>query len=136
MNISRLAVAVLTVFIGCSFFGISARAADLTGLWATNASECKNIFVKRGSKISFSNTSDRYGSGFIIEGNRIRGKMQTCNISLRKEDGAITHFIAACSTDVALATVQFSLKIDNENKITRLYSGVPELATQYFRCFL
>jgi hypothetical protein len=62
--------------------------------------------------------------------------MATCTVKLRKEDGAVTHFVADCSTDIALQTVQFSLKVDDENTITRLYPGVPELATKYYRCSL
>lgn len=135
MVIPRL-LAVLAIFIGCSLFGVSTQAADLTGVWVTDASACGKVFVKNGTNISFVGDSDIYGGGFIIEGNRIRGKLQTCNIKLRKEDGPVTHIIAVCSTDVALSTLQVSVKIENENKITRLFPGVPELATSYFRCSL
>ena len=44
------------------------------------------------------------------------------------------HLITSCSTDVALATVQFSFKIDDDNKITRFFPAIPELSTQYYRC--
>jgi hypothetical protein len=78
--------------------------------------------------------SDAYGSGFIIEQNRIRGKIVTCNIIARKEDGAVTNLVAKCATAIALENVQFSLKLENGNKITRLYPGLPELSVSYFRC--
>jgi hypothetical protein len=136
MDNSRFAVAVIAAFIGFSIFCLSASATDLTGVWATDASACKKIFVKSGSDISFTNDSDFYGGGFIIEGNRIRGKMAACNITSRKEDGAVTNLVAKCSTDLAFGVAQFSLKIDDENKITRLFTGLPELATPYFRCSL
>jgi hypothetical protein len=136
MVVSRLSIAMSTVLIGWLLFSFPANAADFLGLWATNASACKKVFVKRGGTVSFAKDADLYGSGFIIEQNRIRGKMATCSIKSRKEDGALTHLIANCSTDIALQAVQFSLKIDDENKITRLFPGVPELATSYFRCSL
>src|SRR5450756_1716738 len=50
--------------------------------------------------------------------------------------GSVTHLVAKCATDLAFENVQFSLKIDNENKITRLYPGLPELSVAYFRCSL
>ena len=134
MVLSRISVATLGSVIIWLHFGLVAHAADLTGAWATNAAACKKIFVKMNDIISIAPDSDLYGSGFIIDGNRIRGKITTCNITSRKEDGAMTHLIAVCSTDVSLSTIQFSLKLDDENKITRVFPGVPELATQYFRC--
>lgn len=79
-------------------------------------------------------TVNLYGSGFVYEKNRLRGKIATCVVKTQKEDGDVVHLIASCSTDVALATVQFSLRIDNQNQITRLFPGMPELKTEYFRC--
>ena len=78
--------------------------------------------------------ADVYGSGFIYEKNRLRGKIATCAIVAQKEDGDILHLISTCSTDVALETVQLSLRIDNANQITRFFPGVPELKTEYYRC--
>ena len=135
MGAVRNTVTLIAIF-GCSIFCFSASAADLTGVWATDASACNRIFVKSGTNISFAGDSDAFGGGFIIEGKLIRGKMQTCNIKLIKEDGAVTHYVASCTDDVSFGIVQFSLKIENDSKITRLFDGIPELATSYFRCTL
>jgi hypothetical protein len=130
----RLPAAMLALCVGWSIFGLSAQAADFTGAWASNASTCNKIFVKSGSKISFALDSDIYGSGLIVEENKIIGKMATCAIKSRKVDGAVTHLILNCATDIALETVQFSVQINNENSITRLFPGLPELSIPYFRC--
>jgi hypothetical protein len=95
---------------------------------------CSKIFVKKNNKISIASNSDIYGSALIFEGNRIRGKMATCTIKKRVEAVDSLNLIADCSTDIALSTTQFSLKINDDNKITRVYPGVPEMATTYFRC--
>src|SRR5262245_17612054 len=116
--------------------GAAARAADLTGAWADNTAVCDKVFVKKGNTISFAEDADMHCSGFIIENGRVRGKMATCTIKSRKQDGDVVHVIAACSTDVALQTVQFSFKTDGENEITRMFPGVPELQMQYSRCRL
>ena len=134
MTISRLALTILVAFIGWMFGGLASHAADLTGAWASDANACNKIFVKRNGNVAIAKDSDLYGSGFIIERNRIRGKIATCSIIARKEDGAVTNLVATCSTDIALETIQFSLRLDDENKITRFYPGVPELAVSYFRC--
>jgi hypothetical protein len=134
MTIPRIPLAIFAVIIAWMFSGPAAQAADLTGAWASDASACNKMFTNNDGKIAISKDSDLYGSGFIIEQNRIRGKIATCNIIARKEDGAVTHLVANCSTDIAVETVQFSLKMDDKDKITRFYPGVPELAVQYFRC--
>lgn len=134
MTISRLPLAIFTVIIGSMFGGLASQAADLTGAWASDAKACDKIFVKRNGNAAIAADSDVYGIGFIIEQNRIRGKLATCSIIARKQDGAVTHFVMKCATDIAFENVEVSLRLDNENKITRLYTGLPELSVSYFRC--
>ena len=68
-------------------------AADLSGPWATDASVCNKVFVKKSDAISFLPDSDQYGGGFIMEGNKVRGQMQACTIKTRKDDGNAVHII-------------------------------------------
>ncbi len=134
MTISRTPIAMFAVFVGWMLFGSSGHAADLTAAWATDAAACKKVFVKDGNTISFAQDSDFYGSGIIIEKNRIRGKMAVCNIHSRKEDGPVMHLILVCAGDALITNIQFSLKIDDDNRITRIFPRTPELNTSYFRC--
>ena len=124
----------LTAFMLTLFAGLPAQAADVDGAWANDPAACSNIFVKKNNVVSLADDSDIYGSGFIVDGNRIRGKMATCTIKSRKEDAGVVHLIAVCSTDIALSTVQFSLRMDGENKLTRFFPGVPEMDVSYVRC--
>jgi hypothetical protein len=117
-------------------YSTHAHAFDLSGAWAGDTSICQKIFVKKKSGISITRNSDVYGSGFIVEGNKIRGKMATCNITSRKEEAGILNIIAVCSTDIALSTTQFQLKIDGDDKVTRLFPGMPDLTFAYVRCAL
>jgi hypothetical protein len=114
--------------------GATTSAADIDGAWVTNATTCNAVYVKQGAKISFSETADLHGSGFIIEGNRIRGKVALCKIRDRKTSGDLVHIIAACSTDVAIEPVQFTLKPLGPGKIVRIFPGLPELNIEYSRC--
>jgi hypothetical protein len=132
----RSVVILVIILIGSLTLGFRAEAVDLTGAWATDATACKKIFSGSAGNLSFTEDADVYGSGFIYEKNRLRGKTATCAIVARKEDGDVLHLVSTCSTDVALETVQFTLRIDNANQITRLFPGLPELQTAYYRCSL
>jgi hypothetical protein len=116
------------------FHAGDAQAIELDGAWVTNETACSKVFTKRGGRTVVTKDADLYGSGFVIDRDQIRGKVLTCAIKARKEDGGIHHLIAACSNDVALQNFQFSYRPDGDNKITRFFSALPELATSYYRC--
>jgi len=116
--------------------GFAARAADFTGVWATDKAVCNKVFVKKGNGVAFADDADLYGSGLIIEGNKLIGKVATCTIKSTKEDGAVTHMLLICATGIMNDNFQFSLKTIDANKIQRIFPGMPELATYYFRCSL
>jgi hypothetical protein len=115
-------------------FSASAHSFELNGAWANDPSICGKIFVKENTKLVMTKDADNYWSGFIVDGNQVRGKIATCNIKSRKQDAGLVHLITSCSTDVALQAVQLSFKIDGENQITRIFPGVPEMSTSYARC--
>ena len=133
--LSLRSVAILVILlIGSLALGSRAEAMDFTGAWATDAAACKKIFSGPVGNLSFTEDADVYGSGFIYEKNRLRGKVAICTIVAKKQEGDVLHLVTTCSTDVALETVQFSLRIDNANQITRMFPGLPELQTAYYRC--
>jgi hypothetical protein len=113
-----------------------AGAVDLSGAWATSADECPNVFVRRGraKQIEFTALSDQYGGGFIVEADRLRGKFARCKIKTKKEDGDSVTIIAGCATDIMLSNVQFSLKMLEPNKISRIFPGIEDMAISYHRC--
>jgi len=125
-----------SALIGIVVFTAPACAIDLTGVWATDASRCGQIFKKTGSEVTFTQSSDQYGNGFIVEDDHIRGKTARCTIKSRKEEGATVHLLATCSTDIMLSSVQFSLKVLDDNSISRFFPGMPGLDTTYYRCTL
>ncbi len=119
-----------------SVFLEQAHAAGLDGAWATNADECHHVFTRKGKadEIGFAATSEQYGGGFIVEADRLRGKTATCKIKTRKEDGEIINIVAGCATDIMLSNVQFSLKIIEPNKISRVFPGIMDMEINYYRC--
>jgi hypothetical protein len=114
--------------------GSAAGAADIAGAWSTNLSDCKSLFVKSGSSVKFTKGAGIAGSGFIVAGNRITGRLASCSIGARKEDGAVLHLLTTCSTGVALEAVQLSVRIVGDNEIIRIFPGMDALNTAYYRC--
>ena len=68
------------LLIATALYSFPSSAFDLNGIWATDAQLCSKMFEKRGSDVTFTPMSDFYGSGFVIEGTHIKGKMAQCAI--------------------------------------------------------
>jgi hypothetical protein len=113
-----------------------AHAVDLAGAWATSADQCSRVFVRKGraNQIGFTTHSDQYGGGFIVEADRLRGKFANCRIKTKKEEGQNVNIIAGCATDIMLSNVQFSLKVLEPNRISRMFPGIPDMEIGYYRC--
>ena len=92
------------------------------------------MFTGEGPKPGIAKDADVYGSGFIYESDRLRGKNASCVIKTVKQDDDVLHLVTLCTNDVTFGTVQFSLRIHDDNQITRLYPGLSELDTKYYRC--
>jgi hypothetical protein len=111
-----------------------ADAFDLNGAWASAADQCAKVFARQGGRLGFTEMSDVYGGGFIIDGDQIIGKFARCRIKTRKDDGMNVNLIAACATDIMLSSVQFSLKQLDANSVARLFPGIDEMEIRYHRC--
>ena len=112
----------------------SAAAFDLDGAWASDADNCAKVFVRKGSQATFTDMSDVYGGGFIIEGDQITGKFARCRIKARKDDGKTINLVAACATDIMLQSVQFSLREADANSVIRMFPGMEGMEIKYTRC--
>ena len=133
--------AVLRIVVGVTaLYGLlpfeRVQAVDLTGAWASDADNCKQVFVRKGraKQIGFTALSEQHGGGFIVEADRLRGKFATCRIKSRKEEGETVNIIAGCATDIMLSNIQFSLKVLEPNRITRTFPGMQDMEISYYRC--
>jgi hypothetical protein len=115
---------------------VQAWAFDLTGAWASGADQCGKVFKKTGNQVTFTEDSDVYGSGFVADANQLMGRTAKCTIKSRKEAGDTVNLLAACSTDIMLSSLQFSLKILDDNKISRIFPGMEGMEITYYRCAL
>ena len=134
MMTTRLSVFSLSVLLCCASLGAPVEAAELEGAWSTDASLCGKVFAKSGARVSFAKDSELSGSGFIIQGREIRGPTATCRIKQTKEDGPVTHMIAACATDIMLSDVELSFRSVNADELFRLFPNMPGMEIKYYRC--
>jgi hypothetical protein len=134
---ARLGAVSLMLIAGCwAALDTAVHAADVSGVWASDARNCDKIFVKKGNGVFLSDDADIYGSGFVIEGRKIRGKAANCDIKTMKEDGPIVHMLATCATDIMFSNVQLSVKVVDQNRIVRLFPGMEDIQMPYERCTL
>ena len=112
----------------------SATALDLNGAWAGDADNCAKIFERKGSQIAFTEMSDVYGGGFVVEGDQITGKFARCRIKAKKDDGKTINLVAACASDIMLQSVQFSLREVDANNVIRMFPGMEGMEIKYARC--
>ena len=131
---SRKSVGIPALVAGLLAFVAPSHATDLNGFWSSDPALCDKIFVKKGKQAAFSPLSDLYGSGFIIDGNRIRGKIARCTIKSRKQDGDTVLLAASCSTTIVVEDMEFSLKTVDDNTVSRLFPGSSAMQVTFHRC--
>lgn len=131
--VSMHAVAALLVAASLAASG-SATALDLNGAWASDAENCGKVFERKGTQVVFTEMSDVFGGGFIVEGDQITGKFARCRIKAKKDDGKTINLIAACASDIMLQSVQFSLRELDANNVIRDFPGMEGVEIRYARC--
>ncbi len=133
---NRLLTAAATLLGIAVLFPATARAFDLSGAWASQAELCGQVFTKKGSEIVFAELSELYGSGFIVEGDRVRGKTGHCTIQSRKQEGDHVELKAACATTIMTQNLTFDLTFLDADNVTRAFPEVPGMTLKYSRCKL
>jgi hypothetical protein len=123
--------------LGSSVLSVAeARAIDLTGAWASQADLCSQVFTRKDNTVVYAEFSELFGSGFIIEGDRIRGKTGTCTIKSRKQEGNNLELSAACASSIMTQDLRFSLKVIDDDTISRSFPDIPGMSQNYSRCRL
>jgi len=116
------------------FFAAEAQAFELTGAWATHTDLCSQMFTKKDGRVAYTELSDLFGSGFIIDGDRITGKAATCTIKSKKQEGNNLELAAACASSIMTQDVKFNLKIIDDNTIARSFPEISGMSINYSRC--
>jgi hypothetical protein len=118
----------------CCFSSTRAKRPISTAYGPSDPAVCDKVFVTKGGKTSFQRDADLHGSGFIIDGQRIRGRVATCKLLRTKVDAPVVHMIASCATDVMLSNVQLTVRVLEPDKINRLFPGLEDMEMPFYRC--
>ena len=94
------------------------------------------VFTKKSNEVVFTELSDLYGSGFVIDGNRIRGKAAQCTITSKKQNGDDLGINASCATSIMTQNASFLLKVIDDNTIARAIPEIENMQIRYSRCSL
>jgi hypothetical protein len=123
------------VMLGSGILSVAeARAIELTGAWATHADLCSQVFTTKNGRVDYTELSELFGSGFIIDGDRIRGKAATCTIRSKKQDGDNLELSASCASSIMTQDVRFSLKVIDDNTVSRSFPDISGMSINYTRC--
>ena len=123
------------VMLGSSVLSVAqARAIELTGAWASHEDLCNQVFTKKDNRVEYAEFSELFGSGFIVDGDRIRGKAGTCTIKSRKQEGDNLEISGACASTIMTQDLRFSLKIIDDNNISRSFPEISGMRLNYTRC--
>jgi hypothetical protein len=135
-EVRRISVLAATLAVSVFALSVNVSAFDLTGAWATSADRCNKVFGRKGraKRVTFTSFSGIHGGGFIAEPSRLRTKFKNCSIKSRKDDGQNINIVVNCASGIMLSNVQFFLKIDDDDSITRLFPGTEETEINYHRC--
>ena len=112
----------------------AAGAFELSGAWANQPDLCNQVFVKKGDQVIFTELSDLYGSGFVVNGKRIVGKAANCTIESTRQSGDSLEVSAACATSIMTQNLKFNLTVIDDNTIDRKFDEVPGMTVKYSRC--
>jgi hypothetical protein len=134
MRLDRLLLAAMTALGAAALVPAGAHAFELSGAWASQAELCGQVFSKKGNEIVFAELSELYGSGFIADGDHLKGKTAQCTIRSRKQEGDRLELKAACATPIMTRDVTFDLTFLDADNLTRAFPEVPGMTLRYSRC--
>src|SRR4051812_30112975 len=122
---------VASTFAGPALANPRARPT-LDGASAGSASQCGETFVRTKKGFSFKNR--RTSHGVIFQGNRVSTPQADCIILSRKRDGSVTALSLSCTTVIATSNTHAKVKINDDGRLSRLFSDIPGMEIQYERC--
>jgi hypothetical protein len=113
---------------------VSTQAADLSGAWAIDGSNCGRVFTKENNKLAFKRDADFDAGGLIVQGKQVTGTFQKCTIKSLHDEGPNLQVIASCSDGVAVSDVAFDVKVTGGNRMTLSSQKPVPVEMLYVRC--
>ncbi len=110
--------------------------AQLRGAWAQSTDDCKKLFQRRGSALTYRQPVDRFAQAVIIESQRIRLPTGVCRLERASHEGGALKVSGECQNSISYTSQTAYVKLRSKDEIVFNTNGDPALNTSMMRCAL
>ena len=110
--------------------------AQLKGAWAQSTNDCKKLFQRRGSALTYRQPVDQFAQAVIIESQRIRLPKGLCRLERASREGGALKVSGECQDSISYTPQTAYVKLRSKDEIVFNPNGDPALNTTMTRCAL
>ncbi|HKN29034.1 MAG TPA: HlyD family efflux transporter periplasmic adaptor subunit [Roseiarcus sp.] len=110
--------------------------AQLRGAWAQSTDDCKKLFQRRGSALTYRQPVDQFARAVIIESQRIRLPTGVCRLERASHEGGALKLSGECQDSISYTPQTAYVKLRSKDEIVFNPNGDPALDTSMMRCAL
>ena len=110
--------------------------AQLRGAWAQSTDDCKKLFQRRGSALTYRQPVDQFAQAVIIESQRIRLPTSVCRLERASHEGGALKVSGECQDPISYTRQAAYVKFRSKDEIIFNPNGDPALNTSMMRCAL
>ena len=110
--------------------------AQLKGAWAQSTNDCKKLFQRRGSVLTYRQPVDQFAQAVIIESQRIRLPKGLCRLERASREGGALKVSGECQDSISYTPQTAYVKLRTKDEIVFNPNGDPALNTTMMRCAL
>jgi hypothetical protein len=128
-------IVTLVVGAGVSRAHAASSGQDFQGAWVDPGVDCKVIFSRAGTGLTFKRPTDLFVNAFIITGRRLTTPNASCRIqSMKAGENGRRSLSLSCATSVAIDATSVDLALMPDGSLQR-YSGASDrIGSRYSRC--
>ena len=108
--------------------------AQLAGAWTQSAADCKKLFQRRGSAVTYRQPVDQFAQAAIIESQRIRLPTGVCRLERASRKGGALEVSGECQDSISYTSRTAYIKLRSNNEIVFNPNGDSALDTSMTRC--
>ena len=110
--------------------------AQLSGAWAESKDDCKKLFQRRGSALTYRQPVDQLAQAVIIELQRIRLPKGVCRLERASHEGGALKVSGECQDLISYTSQTAYVKLRSQDQIVFNPNGDPALNISMIRCAL
>jgi hypothetical protein len=112
----------------------AASGDSFDGAWVMEGGTCASVFTTKDGKMDFAKNQGTDLPGVLINGNQIRGLTSTCSIASRTKSADTIKLRLHCESQIMFGDMTVSIKVKDDDTISRVDPDFPEVTTTYHRC--